>query len=411
MIVVFSSMPFGNISTANPPKVGQNRDLFLVGGNSGNLMFHLAATTLSDEQHVFINSRFDKNMIRAITSKSKVLILPIANILSEEHPVNASLISCLKQVRCPIIVLGLGLQAAINKEIKDIKLGMAAINFLKIISEKSALVVTRGQSTLELCSKYVNTEKFLPLGCPSILLNHEKNLGEILSLKIKEILENIDNDEFLQPSVYTMGNIIKFHRRIKEDINNQINKDFEKFLLSNALLNKNWEIIFQQEPFMFNAYNKIINNEKIDSSIFKVFNFSQKLISEIDHNKNNIWQSRIKHHISAKEWIRSLKKNKIAFSSRIHGTIAPLMAGVPSICFFHDARTKELCETLKIPKLDIKLTKNIDEFNFKNIFKGALENFQPNLFDKHRISYSKTIYESLNKLNVKVSSSISNLCN
>ena len=373
-------------------------------------MFHLAATSLSDEQHVFINSKFDKSMIRAITSKSKVLILPLANILSEEHPVNASIISALKQVRCPIIALGLGLQATINKEIKDIKLGKAAITFLEILSEKSPLVVTRGNSTLELCSRYVNTEKFLPLGCSSILLNDEKNLGEILSFKIKQILKNIDNDKFLQPTVYTIGNIVKFHRRLKEDIDNQINKDFEKFLLSHALINKNWEIIFQQEPFMFNAYNKVINNEKIDLSIFKVFNLGQKLISEIDNNRNNIWQSRIKHHISAKEWIRSLTKYKISFSSRIHGTIAPLMASVPSICFFHDARTKELCETLKIPRLDIKLTKNIDESKFKAIFKEALEKFESSKFDNHRLSYSKIIYESLNKLDVKVSSNIKNLC-
>jgi hypothetical protein len=35
--------------------------------------------------------------------------------------------------------------------------------------------------------------------------------------------------------------------------------------------------------------------------------------------------------------------------ARIHGVMLGLQAGVPSLCIAHDSRTRELCETMKVP--------------------------------------------------------------
>lgn len=410
MICVFSIMPYGNISSGLVAGLkNKHKDLSVVGGNSGNLLFSLAGTMLSGEEHVFINHRFSIEMIRTITAKCKGLILPIANILSDKIPVNSNYTSKLEAVQCPIIVMGLGLQANLNKQIKDIELPNATVRFLKVLSNKSALVVTRGPSTLELCSKYIKTENFAPLGCPSILLAKEKNLGEILSVKMRKIIKNIDNDKFLEPRSYTVGNILKFKKNLKEDKSLQINIDFERFLLSDSLKCKNASIIFQTESNLFDAFNQYINNQDIDLSIFKAFNLEKELISSIEKDITNNWRSRFKHYISAKDWIRSITKNKISFSSRIHGTIAPLMAKVPAICFYHDARTKELSNTLNIPNVNIESTKNIDSFILKNLILKSLEKFNPDDFDNHRSKYSQKILKCFNSLDIKTSSHILNL--
>ncbi|WP_284293769.1 polysaccharide pyruvyl transferase family protein [Luteimicrobium album] len=48
-------------------------------------------------------------------------------------------------------------------------------------------------------------------------------------------------------------------------------------------------------------------------------------------------------------WIDSMKKQRFAFGSRLHGNIAALLAGTPAHLLAHDTRTLELAEYHGIP--------------------------------------------------------------
>lgn len=48
-------------------------------------------------------------------------------------------------------------------------------------------------------------------------------------------------------------------------------------------------------------------------------------------------------------WIESMKRQRFAFGSRLHGNIAALLAGTPAHLLAHDTRTLELAEYHCIP--------------------------------------------------------------
>ena len=51
--------------------------------------------------------------------------------------------------------------------------------------------------------------------------------------------------------------------------------------------------------------------------------------------------------------------------TRFHGCLIGLLAGVPSFVFVHDARTREMCELLRIPHLDVR---HVGEINVRAIY-------------------------------------------
>jgi polysaccharide pyruvyl transferase WcaK-like protein len=48
-------------------------------------------------------------------------------------------------------------------------------------------------------------------------------------------------------------------------------------------------------------------------------------------------------------WINSLRGCRVSFGTRIHGNLLALQAGVPNFIVPHDARTRELAETIGMP--------------------------------------------------------------
>ncbi|RZI95961.1 MAG: polysaccharide pyruvyl transferase family protein, partial [Microbacterium sp.] len=58
---------------------------------------------------------------------------------------------------------------------------------------------------------------------------------------------------------------------------------------------------------------------------------------------------RMRFFVDATTWIDGLRDRDLVVGTRIHGTIAGLLAGVPSILIAHDSRTRELAEFHAIP--------------------------------------------------------------
>lgn len=60
---------------------------------------------------------------------------------------------------------------------------------------------------------------------------------------------------------------------------------------------------------------------------------------------------RMSFFVDATTWIDTLRDRDLVVGTRIHGTIAGLLAGAPSILIAHDTRTRDLAEFPSIPHL------------------------------------------------------------
>ncbi|GAA5039055.1 polysaccharide pyruvyl transferase family protein [Microbacterium fluvii] len=69
---------------------------------------------------------------------------------------------------------------------------------------------------------------------------------------------------------------------------------------------------------------------------------------------------RMRFFVDATTWIDTLRDRDLVVGTRIHGTIAGLLAGVPSILIAHDTRTLELARFHAIPHLPKHALRRVD---------------------------------------------------
>lgn len=89
--------------------------------------------------------------------------------------------------------------------------------------------------------------------------------------------------------------------------------------------------------------------------------------------------------VDAHTWIRYLSERDFTFGTRIHGTIASLLAGTPGLLLAHDSRTKELAETLSIPHVDmdeVSATTHVEELYERCDVEATKRNYK-DAFDRY----------------------------
>lgn len=65
--------------------------------------------------------------------------------------------------------------------------------------------------------------------------------------------------------------------------------------------------------------------------------------------------------LDPRTWVDFLRNQEFVFGTRIHGSVAGILAGTPTFLLTHDSRTLELAEYHKIPHAGFKeLAKDID---------------------------------------------------
>jgi polysaccharide pyruvyl transferase WcaK-like protein len=79
----------------------------------------------------------------------------------------------------------------------------------------------------------------------------------------------------------------------------------------------------------------------------------------------------------------------VVVGMRIHGVMAGIQGGVPSICICTDSRTLELCQTMKIPYVDARDYK--EGINMEQIA-AILGNWDAEAYDANRRVLAKRFH-------------------
>ena len=61
-----------------------------------------------------------------------------------------------------------------------------------------------------------------------------------------------------------------------------------------------------------------------------------------------------------REWLDAVSSADLVLGTRFHGGVIGLFAGVPCVVFVHDARTREMCDLLQLPSIDVRKVDRID---------------------------------------------------
>ncbi len=298
--------------------------------NLGNrLWFQGIISEISTEENT-IEYWDDALSVEEINEKYDMIVSPMANVFSEYcNDLMGRLADRLAGIKIPVYVIACGAQGNSYDDlprlcdcIKD-----SAVRFIKAVYATGGEFALRGYFTKELFER-LGFSSGVVTGCPSMF-----QVGRDLK---------IDN------------------RKVDKE---QLKPVFNGFLsgVTKAMDSYRDSVFMDQEIMYPYLYEKMVIGDK-DYEFKRAFYFGfgldgAKLLSE----------NRIKLIPDMNDWYCYMKNEgfNYSFGSRIHGSIMPILSGVPATVLARDSRTREMAEFFDIP-----CTASVKkEYNEKDIFR------------------------------------------
>ena len=329
-----------------------------LGGNTGNLAFHEAIVNFLGKN---VKTLWWASNPVSVNQCGDIAVIPCANHLRPNFSCNI-VNENLKKVYKPMIAVGLGTDGDIDSK-SYIKPSQDAIELVNIIASHSPAeypnIALRTPDTLAIMENLGLKNNCVVLGCPSVLINPNKNLGKKINSnlkKIKRIAVLASNFKWTKLSI----------------IDNKLVK----------LINKNSAYIVQHPLSMI----KIARTKFDEVTPDEVDEFKKFSCSHMDNIefKEFIYNNTFTF-FSINSWLEFYRNFDFAIGARIHGIILALQMGIPALCIAHDKRTYEMCKFMHIPYL--KYSELVSEdINYDFLCEKFIKIFDYKTFDHTRLS-------------------------
>lgn len=336
----------------------KSEQIFANTGNTGNMAFRSAIYKHLGRKcpTVTYSKLKDYNQL-----EDRIAIIPCANHLGKHsESFGENRLKHFNNIKVPMLAIGLGAQSKDNQIIPDVPENV--IKWLNIIVENAPSdypnISVRGEFTKKVLDHINFKDQSIVLGCPSLFLNDEKNLGKIIEKNIAT-----------WPP-----------KRIAISGGNPLNPRYEKVEAAFAkLITQHQGAYIVQHPLEMIKMARGEFNDLDNSMIKKTNNI---LTPELDRDNFYQWcRMRMRVFFDVYAWMEYLRGFDFVFGTRIHGTMLALQAGVPALCITHDSRTQELCDTMNIPNISVNEL-DIDNLTLQSVVERL--SFNSTEFDDNR---------------------------
>ncbi len=342
------------------------------GGNIGNMIFtnSIARTLLVNDDTVidYLDLRLQKldDAYAAYVNETyDYFLIPLANAFKSTNYDELMIITdFVKKLKIPCCIIGVGIQRTISKarfsevypHCEEAKAMVAAV------LEKSPMIGVRGELTGEFLQDlgFLPEKDFTVIGCPS-MFTYGDTLPEI------------------KPSVLTKDSVISFNSKVEfEKLDGY--RPFVEFAKRNMELFPNMIYVQQQIDDVRMIYLDSIKQDLRGQKSYNV----DKAVS----------------FTNIPAWIEYFRDNvDFSFGSRIHGNVAAILAGVPSVAVPFDRRVLELAQYHNIPFIKVKPLAKVqtlydvfERADFSSVHRGHKERFHHYLDFLHTLGLD-TIYD------------------
>lgn len=309
------------------------------------------------------------------------VVLPLANCFHKGWiPWLITRSDYVSKLKIPVHIIACGAQADsyndLNQLVEETKEN--ASRLINAVYATGGNIALRGYFTAEYFEK-LGFHDYTVTGCPSMY-----QMGRDLSISNKKV----GRDEF---KATINGDFdLPITKESIEASHFICQGNYGKMLYDRDFFNKN--------PFDFKRIRKYISRGDF------------KIVEALAENRIHVFSN-------IQDWMSFFVNEKVSFSfgSRIHGTIMPILSGVPSMIYTRDSRTREMAEFFDIPNMlpeigiqkydlyDLYLETDYSDFNKNFALKfDAYENFlikcdlvehvnQKNIFMSRDAEYEKPV--------------------
>lgn len=328
----------------------------LIGTNSGNLLFSDAAHKLLTTPDADVTSngiRTDHSAERAqqINEQYDVFAVPLANAFRPSFEASLNRLSKLiEQLTIPVVVIGVGAQVGADYNTDRLRPMEGSVRrFMKAVLDRSASIGVRG----ELTADYLRGMGFKDvdvIGCPSMFL-YGPDFPELSTDK------PLTSDSRLainvSPDAASVGDIAGLAK------NAYARYPGSTYYAQNLT---DGELLFWGDTSREAGKEAML--PKLRSHEF-------------------LRDDRMRLPVDPYSWMNELREHDFGFGTRIHGNIAALLAGTPSVVLCHDSRTLELCRYFDLPHrmlsdvtADTDPAELYEKADFSALHSGHVERFE-----------------------------------
>ena len=303
--------------------------MLCLGQNTGNMMFTQSLTSVLDGAKWGSFALLPEEI-----EGHDAIVLAAANWVNHFDDFGW-LADRLEKTRLPVFLVGVGAQASHSREIPDVAPG--TLRLLNLVQDRSASISVRGTFSCDVLNRY-GIKKVHPTGCPSLMLIGRDGPSPSL---------------LNAPNFDACCTHATRHGFGEADL-------FQTFLYRQAI-QRQIDLVLQSEVADIHYVMQHRTGEAVppraEEAVKAVYGAAQLEVIEnflIGHGQVfTLYQ----------DWIDYMKHRSFSFGSRIHGTIAALIAGTPAVLIVHDARTAEMADIMGVPMMrwqDIASDRDID---------------------------------------------------
>ncbi|KAI3432829.1 hypothetical protein D9Q98_010413 [Chlorella vulgaris] len=334
--------------------------------NCGNLVWALAALRLLDPDTtkvVHIPPPFTTTEpISALLFPEANLLLNISkyDILTSVASYTKYLSSIVSSIDVPVMLIGIGTQvhfsdagitrtaggdaeadnADLDKLASQVSLHPEQQHFMQQIDSTGGFTTVRGDFTAAVLTAN-KLQSSYPLGCPSLFLNHNMQLGAVLRQKWDALLAARSTSLRVAVNLPNIGGDKPFPVELIQLVTERLLKAFPN------------SVVIMQTP-----------------------GDEHELTGMHERHGLFLQPSRVRFYYDVDSWVEGLKSCcDLVFGFRIHCTMTGVAAEVPGVLLAPDLRMKELAEAMRIPSVDLFDMKTTET----SVGKLDMETF--NLFD------------------------------
>lgn len=341
-----------------------------VGRNTGNLAFAYAIFLHLSRPNRFVSWR---SLPKVIDAAGNLGVIPAANQLGK-HANYARLAERFSQLNTKMTMIGLGAQSGIDGKIPEVPEG--TVQWVREIIQRAPSdkpnISVRGHFTKSVLDHYGLGKHAVVLGCPSLFINSDPELGRMISARIRPIR---------RIAVVAGTPSWKHLSKIEASLAAMVTATGGSYVGQHGI-----EMLHLTRGEARNLEEKHLLN-------CRDFTCPQMSLDEFirwsERYGNVFW------HVPS--WMEHYRRFDFVVGARIHGIMLALQAGVPALCVVHDSRTLELCQTMMIPHVlarDISSGVTRDELL-------ALFQFDAKAFDANRRNLAKRYVEFLEQNNLE----------
>ena len=325
-----------------------------MGSNPGNMLFAHSvcrSVMVSDDTQIDViktgKAVFTDSMVKKFNETYDIFIIPLANAFRFTFINELEIITNLvNRLSIPCVVIGCGIQGEKTKN-DPAPLHKAVKNFMKAVLKKSSCIGIRGENTAKFLENlgFVRNKDFMVIGCPSMYLN-----GANLPVP-----EKIPFDEIERVSV-TARFTLWWSTHV---------------LLSNAINNFKDTYFLPQTTIELREIYLGLTPETYPTDYARKFLPLAPDFYPYGRKSGLMKQGRILGFTNVYSWFDFLKTRQFAIGSRIHGTIAAVLSGVPAFVVVPDLRVEELAEFHNIPHISMEEISERPETTIRELYENT----------------------------------------